>query len=180
MRTSTAAPTAPAAAVTSTVAPTAPAVTSTAAAPDSAGLVPDPGTSTAATRPLPDRARPVVLGLFRIVVSVLFLCHGAQGFGLLGGVDGHGMAVPFGQWPGWWASAIEVAGALLVLAGLYTRAAAIVLSGVMAYAYFTVHAPLGLLPLQNMGEPAALYSWVFLAIAVVGPGAFALDRLRRR
>ncbi|WP_344867365.1 DoxX family protein [Amycolatopsis ultiminotia] len=127
-----------------------------------------------------DRVRPVVLGLFRIVVSFLFLCHGAQGFGLLGGVDGHGMAVPFGLWPGWWACAIEVVGSLLVLSGRYTRVAALVLSGVMAYAYFTVHAPVGLLPLQNTGEPAALYSWVFLAIAVVGPGAFALDRLRRR
>lgn len=137
-------------------------------------------TTAAHTPALLDRARPLVLALFRIVVSLLFLFHGTQGFGLFGGVDGHGMAVPFGVWPGWWAGAIEVLGALLVLSGLYTRAAAIVLSGVMAYAYFTVHAPLGPLPMQNAGEPAALYSWIFLALAVTGPGAFALDRLRRR
>ncbi|WP_328612157.1 DoxX family protein [Amycolatopsis sp. NBC_00345] len=125
-----------------------------------------------------DHARPGVLAAFRVVVSFLFLCHGLQGFGLLGGIDGAGMAVPFGQWPGWWAGLIEVVGALFVLAGFATRPAAVLLSGTMAYAYFTVHAPTGLLPLHNMGEPAALYSWIFLLIAVFGPGSFALGRKR--
>ncbi|MBB1154042.1 DoxX family protein [Amycolatopsis dendrobii] len=136
--------------------------------------------TTEATKSLADRARPTVLALFRAVVSFLFLCHGLMGFGLFGGIDNAGGAVPFGQWPGYWASLIEVVGAIFVFAGLFTRVSATVLSGVMAYAYFTVHAPEGLLPLHNMGEPAALYAWVFLAIAVVGPGAAALDGLRRR
>ncbi|WP_245787141.1 DoxX family protein [Amycolatopsis saalfeldensis] len=126
-----------------------------------------------------EQGRPGVLAAFRVVVSFLFLCHGLQGFGLLGGIDGAGMAVPFGQWPGWWAGVIEVVGALFVLAGFAARPAAVLLSGTMAYAYFTVHAPAGLLPLHNMGEPAALYSWIFLLIAVVGPGSFALGRKRR-
>ncbi|MGV9300774.1 DoxX family protein [Amycolatopsis sp. NPDC003676] len=129
---------------------------------------------------LADRARPTVLALFRAVVSFLFLCHGLMGFGLFGGIDNAGGALPFGQWPGYWASLIEVIGAILVFAGLFTRISATVLSGVMAYAYFTVHAPEGLLPLHNMGEPAALFAWIFLTIAVVGPGAAALDNLRRR
>ncbi|MYW96835.1 DoxX family protein [Amycolatopsis rubida] len=137
-------------------------------------------TTTEATKSLADRARPIVLALFRAVVSFLFLCHGLMGFGLFGGIDNAGGAVPFGQWPGYWATLIEVVGALFVFAGLFTRVFATVLSGVMAYAYFTVHAPEGLLPLHNMGEPAALYAWVFLVIAVVGPGAAALDGLRRR
>jgi putative oxidoreductase len=126
-----------------------------------------------------DQARAGVLAAFRVVVSFLFLCHGLQGFGLLGGIDGAGMAMPFGQWPGWWAGLIEVVGALFVLAGFATRPAAVLLSGTMAYAYFTVHAPTGLLPLHNMGEPAALYSWIFLLIAVFGPGSFALGRRRQ-
>jgi putative oxidoreductase len=50
----------------------------------------------------------------------------------------------------------------------------------MAYAYFVVHQPLGLLPIQNNGELAAVYTWVFLLIAILGPGAFALDTMRRR
>jgi len=64
--------------------------------------------------------------------------------------------------------------------GLAARPAAILLSGVMAYAYFTEHAPMGLLPLQNMGELAALYSWIFLLFAAIGPGRFALDNLIKR
>ncbi|MGW7536900.1 DoxX family protein [Amycolatopsis sp. NPDC054798] len=136
--------------------------------------------TTEATQSLADRVRPTVLALFRAVVSFLFLCHGLMGFGLFGGIDNAGGAVPFGQWPGYWASLIEVVGAVFVFAGLFTRVSATVLSGVMAYAYFTVHAPEGLLPLHNMGEPSALYAWIFLTIAVVGPGAASLDQLRRR
>jgi putative oxidoreductase len=45
----------------------------------------------------------------------------------------------------------------------------------MAYAYFTVHQPMGLWPIQNLGEMAAMNAWVFLAIAVLGPGPWSLD-----
>ncbi|HWD01425.1 MAG TPA: DoxX family protein [Amycolatopsis sp.] len=143
--------------------------------------------TTTATRTQPtattksvDRVRPYVLAAFRVVTSALFLMHGLQGFGLFGGIDGHGAAVPLGSFPGFWASAIEVVGAALIMIGVATRPAAFVLSGVMAYAYFTVHAPMGLLPMQNLGEPAALYSWIFLTITVTGPGAFALSRKVRQ
>ncbi|RKT84544.1 putative oxidoreductase [Saccharopolyspora antimicrobica] len=123
-----------------------------------------------------DRARPIVLGLFRIVMGFLFLCHGLQGFGFFGGIDGAGLAMAFGEWPGWWASLIEVVGSACVLAGFGTRTAAFLLSGVMAYAYFVHHAPMALMPMHNGGEPAAMYSWVFLLLAAFGPGAFALRR----
>lgn len=79
---------------------------------------------------------------------------------------------------GWCAGVIQSVGAVLIAVGLFTRAAAFVLSGVMAFAYFTVHAPLGWNPLQNMGEPAALYSWIFLLLCVVGGGRYAVDALR--
>ncbi|MFE0022650.1 DoxX family protein [Amycolatopsis sp. NPDC059021] len=147
-------------------------------------IAPSAKTATAATterrRTQLSAPASAVLSAFRVVVGFLFLCHGVAGFGLLGGIDGNGAAVPLGQWPGWWATIIETAGALFVLAGLFTRQAAVLLSGTMAYAYFTVHAAEGLLPLHNMGEPAAMYSWIFLLIAAVGPGTFALDTLRRR
>ncbi|WP_410568008.1 DoxX family protein [Amycolatopsis sp. cmx-4-61] len=122
----------------------------------------------------------IVVGASRIVISFLFGFHGLQGFGFFGGIDGQGGGVPFGSFPGWWGSVLELAGALLLLFGLASRPAAILLSGMMAYAYFTVHAPMGLLPLQNMGEPAAVYSWVFLLLAAVGPGRFALDNVIKR
>ncbi|MEU4768695.1 DoxX family protein [Actinosynnema sp. NPDC023794] len=132
-------------------------------------------TTTAATRP-----NDLVLAAFRVVVSFLFGLHGLQGLGFLGGVDGQGAAVPFGSWPGWYGSVIELVGAVLVLVGLAARPAAFVLSGVMAYAYFTVHQPEALLPMHNMGELAAVYSWVFLLLAVLGPGAFTVQRALRR
>jgi putative oxidoreductase len=138
-------------------------------------------TQTAATRTeTKSPVTGVVVGASRIVISFLFGFHGLQGFGFFGGVDGQGGGVPFGSFPGWWGSLFELVGALLLLVGLASRPAAILLSGVMAYAYFTVHAPMGLLPLQNMGEPAAVYSWIFLLFAAIGPGRLALDNLIKR
>ena len=122
----------------------------------------------------------LVVSASRVVISFLFGFHGLQGFGFFGGIDGQGGGVPFGSFPGWWGSLFELVGAILLLIGLASRPAAVLLSGVMAYAYFTVHAPVGLLPLQNMGEPAAVYSWIFLLFAFVGPGTYAVDTLIRR
>jgi putative oxidoreductase len=134
-------------------------------------------TSTDRTAPL----APIVLSLVRIVVSFLWICHGLQGlFGLFGGIDGHGAAVTLSMGTGYWASVIEVVVGAIVLVGLATRPAAVLCSGVMAFAYFTVHVPLGLFPIENMGEEAALYSWIFLLIAVFGPGRLAVDALLRR
>ena len=140
------------------------------------------GSAPAATRaPVGQKARDAVLSAFRIVTSFLFALHGAQGlFGAFGGVDGNGGAVPMGIWPSWWGSAVELVAGGFVLLGLFSRVAAILCSGSMAYAYFVVHQPMGLLPLENMGEPAALYCWIFLLLAVVGPGSFALDTVLRR
>ncbi|MGF6940383.1 putative oxidoreductase [Streptomyces auratus] len=117
--------------------------------------------------------------LVRIVVGFLFSCHGAASlFGVLGGAVGtHGGTVPVGAWPGWWAAAIQLIGGVVVALGLFTRSAALICSGSMAYAYFAVHQPTGLLPIENNGEPAALYAWIFLLLATFGPGPWALERL---
>jgi putative oxidoreductase len=117
-----------------------------------------------------------VLSLLRIVAGFLFACHGAQTlFGAFGGVPGVPAGFPVGSWPMWWAGAIELVAGSLVMVGLFTRPAALLCSGAMAYAYFTVHLPMGLWPLQNLGEMAAMNAWVFLAIAVLGPGPWSLD-----
>lgn len=121
------------------------------------------------------------LSAVRIIVSFLLICHGAAKlFGAFGGVDDYGAAAPVGSWPTWWAGVIELGAGGLVLLGLLTRIAALLCSGAMAFAYFTVHQPQALLPLQNSGELAALFCWVFLLIAVLGPGPFALDRMLQR
>ncbi|MGW7006202.1 DoxX family protein [Streptomyces sp. NPDC054933] len=129
--------------------------------------------------PFTETAKPHVLALFRVVTGVIFASHGAASlFGILGGFAGaHGGTVPTGIWPYWYAAVIQLVGGALVALGLGTRVAALISSGSMAYAYFTVHAKMALWPLQNGGEAAALYSWVFLLIAFTGPGAWALDAL---
>ncbi|MDQ3785858.1 MAG: DoxX family protein [Actinomycetota bacterium] len=137
--------------------------------------------STSTANPVVGKLQAPVLAATRVVVSFLFILHGFVGlFGAFGGTDGMGGTVPFLSWPGWWASIIHLVAGAFVFVGLYTRPAALLCSGAMAYAYFVVHQPIALLPIPNGGEPAALFAWIFLLIGVLGPGAFALDRLRRR
>lgn len=124
----------------------------------------------------PARLSDLVTTLFRIVLGLLFAIHGASSlFGLFGGNRGSGEAIEVGTWPGWWAALIQFVGGALVMAGLGTRVAAIVCSGSMAYAYFVVHQPDALLPLNNGGELSALFCWSFLLIAALGPGKWSLD-----
>ncbi|MFJ5142569.1 DoxX family protein [Streptomyces sp. NPDC088707] len=126
-----------------------------------------------------DQSQPCALGLFRIVVGLLFACHGAASlFGVLGGAMGGG-TVPAGTWPSWYAAVIQLGAGGLVLFGLGTRTAAFLASGSMAYAYFKVHQPESLFPLQNGGETAALFCWAFVLLVFTGPGALALDGLFR-
>ncbi|MGW0858836.1 DoxX family protein [Streptomyces sp. NPDC002690] len=128
------------------------------------------------TRSPLEQAQPWALFLFRIVTGFLFACHGAASlFGVLGRTT-----TPVGAWPGWYAAVIQLVGGVLVVLGLGTRTAAFISSGSMAYAYFSVHQSHGPLPLQNDGEPSAVFCWVFLLLAFTGPGAAAVDRLLRR
>ncbi|MET9223337.1 DoxX family protein [Streptomyces sp. NPDC088197] len=120
-----------------------------------------------------DRAQPYALSLFRIVVGLLFTCHGvASLFGVLGTAE-----LSAGRWPGWYAALIQLVGGVLVLFGLATRPAALIGSGSMAFAYFDVHQHRGLLPIENGGEAAVFFCWTLLLIVFSGPGALALDRL---
>ncbi|WP_418956845.1 DoxX family protein [Streptomyces tritici] len=123
------------------------------------------------------RTQPYALGLFRIVVGLLFACHGAASlFGVLGGAPGGG-TVPTGLWPYWYAAVIQLVAGALVLLGVGTRSASFAASGSMAYAYFVAHQPEALFPLQNGGEASALFCWAFLLLVFTGPGALAVDGL---
>jgi len=112
--------------------------------------------------------------LMRIVVGLAFAQHGAQKlFGLLGGTDGGGGSVEMLSLMGL-AGAIELAGGLLVAAGLLTRLAALICSGQMAAAYFMAHAGRSFWPIENGGELAVLFCFVFLYIASRGGGPLSL------
>lgn len=124
--------------------------------------------------------RNAVMLAFRIVIGFLFFLHALTPFaGAWGGIDFKGSAAAPGSFM-WIVGVVVTIGAVLIALGLFFRPAAIILSGLMAAAYFMVHQPLGALPPGNYGEPAALFSWIFLLLAAVGPGAYALDALRKR
>jgi putative oxidoreductase len=125
-------------------------------------------------------AREITWNLLRIVGAFLFMQHGLQKlFGLLGGMGpegGRAAALTLM----WFAGVIEFGGGLLLLLGLLTRPVAFLASGEMAVAYFRSHAPDGFWPIQNRGELAALYCFLWLFFAAHGPGSFSLDRLLAR
>lgn len=122
----------------------------------------------------------VALTALRIASSFMLMTHGAQKlFGWLGGMGGSGATAQFPALP-WFAGVIEFFGGLLVLVGLFTRPVAFLISGELAVAYFMVHAPMGFWPVLNHGEPAALFSFIFLAISAFGAGPWSLDRMLRR
>lgn len=112
--------------------------------------------------------------LLRIVAGFLFAFHGAQK--LFGAFDGSVQA--FGSLR-WFAGVIELFGGLLIMIGLFTAIVAFIASGEMASAYFIAHQPRGGWPVENGGELAALYCFIFLSIAARGSGMLSVDRLRR-
>ncbi|MEU8983988.1 DoxX family protein [Streptomyces sp. NPDC048309] len=124
-------------------------------------------------------AQPYAIGLYRIVIGLLFAVHGAASiFGVLGGAAGtNGGTLDAGTWPGWYAAVIQLVGGALVLLGLGTRAAAFIASGSMAYAYFDVHQSAALWPIQNGGELSVLFCWTMLLLVFTGSGALGLDQL---
>ena len=77
------------------------------------------------------------------------------------------------------AGVIEFFGGILIAVGLFAPLAAFVASGQMAAAYFMAHAPQGVWPIENRGELAVLYCFLFLYLATRDAGPVSLDRLRR-
>ena len=121
---------------------------------------------------------PKLLSILRIVTALMFIEHGTQK--LLGfPAAGH----PMGALPLQFmvAGVLEIVGGLMVLLGWFTRPVAFILSGEMAVAYWTFHVPHGgLLPIQNFGESAALFCFVFLYLVFAGPGEWSLDTMQGR
>lgn len=108
-------------------------------------------------------------------MAILYTEHGLQlTFGMLGG-----HRVPLTTFLGV-GGAIELVGGLLLLLGAYTRIIAFLLCGQMATAFFKVHFPHGPNPLQNEGERAVLYCFVFLYLVFAGGGALSIDRAMGR
>jgi putative oxidoreductase len=117
---------------------------------------------------------PQTHALLRIVVGFLFVCHGTQK--LLG-------------WPIpmpaeylnpliYTAGAIELVGGALVMVGFFTGWAAFICSGQMAAAYWIGHGTKALFPIENQGELAVIYCFVFLFFSAHGAGIWSVDASR--
>lgn len=117
---------------------------------------------------------PTVLGILRIVTALLFIEHGTA---KLLDFPASEMNPPLLSLPGI-AGLLEIVGGALVLIGLWTRPVAFILSGQMAVAYWMAHAPQSFFPVNNGGDAAILFCFVFLYLVCAGPGAFALDNKR--
>jgi len=117
----------------------------------------------------------LVYAVMRIVIGMLFACHGAQKlFGALGGQSQ--LSSPLMGTAG----VIEFFGGVLVCIGLFAGYAAFLASGTMAVAYFMAHASGGFWPIVNRGEMAVLYCFIFLYIAAKGSGRLSVDALMRK
>ena len=117
----------------------------------------------------------IALSVLRIITALLFIQHGtAKVF------DVPNMTLPSDIMgiPTVAIGLLEMAGGLLVMLGLFTRPAALILAGEMAVAYFVAHASKDLYPVLNGGEPAILFCFIFLLFAATGPGPMSVDELR--
>ena len=116
-----------------------------------------------------------LLSVLRVVVGFLFVAHGTQKlFSFPAPAPGGPLDLTTLSGA---AGLIEIVGGTLIIAGLFTRVTAFVLSGEMAVAYFQVHAAKSFWPILNGGELAALYCFTFLFMSAAGGGRWSLDAL---
>lgn len=119
----------------------------------------------------------IMLSILRIVTGLLFLEHGLQKVTGFPPVADPTHVVQLNSMAGY-AGFIELGCGLLIAIGLFTRAAAFLASGTMAVAYWTVHAQMGLFPVNNMGDGAILYCFIFLYLVFAGAGPLSIDAVR--
>jgi putative oxidoreductase len=119
-------------------------------------------------------AEPWMRSVLRIVVGFTFSLHGFQKlFGMFGGLR-HGGHVHLFSLIGL-AGVLECFGGILLILGLFTVPVAFILSGEMAVAYLRSHFPRGFFPIQNGGELALVYCFIFLYLFTAGGGPISLD-----
>jgi putative oxidoreductase len=120
---------------------------------------------------------PLFLSVLRIMSGLLFLAHGTQKFLGFPGGERASSGWAFDN-PGAYAGVIELVTGVLIALGLFTRPAAFLASGTMAFAYFIGHAAQGFWPINNGGDAAILYCFLFLYFVFAGPGPLSLDARR--
>ena len=123
------------------------------------------------------RFQPLVLSIFRIITGLCLFQFGVAKifkFPVVAPFDKVEMFSLF-----WNAATIEfVFGGLLIL-GLFSRFAAFILCGEMAFAYFIQHFPRGFIPLLNGGQLAIMFCFACLYLCCAGGGPYGIDGMRK-
>jgi putative oxidoreductase len=120
-----------------------------------------------------------MLSIFRIVAASMFITAGTMKlFAYPPMPPGVPPITTFSQM--WLGGVLEAFGGLAILLGVFTRPVAFILAGEMAVAYFQFHAPNGVLPIVNQGQPAVLYCFLFLYLAFAGAGPWSIDAVIAR
>ena len=123
-----------------------------------------------------ERVRSVAVFLLRVVSGLLFLqAGGVKILDWFGGVPAQFGGHPHFLSQIWIGGVLELYGGAAILLGLLTQPVAFILCGEMAVAYFQFHQPSGFWPIQNHGEPAVLFCFIFLLFAAHGAGKWSLD-----
>ncbi len=122
--------------------------------------------------------KPVVLSIFRVVTALMLFQYGVAKllkFPIVPVLDKVQPLSLFGV-----AAMFElVFGGLLIL-GLFSRLAAFILCGEMAFAYFISHFPRGFYPIVNGGGLAIILCFSCLFLACAGGGPISLDAMMRK
>ena len=126
-----------------------------------------------------DPWKPQLLSALRIMAALVYWEHGTQKLlGFPANADGgHGPAFLTLIW---FAGVVELTSGALITVGLWTRIAAFVASGEMAFAYFIAHAPRGFFPALNGGDSAIVFCFLFLYLAAASAGPWSMDALLAR
>lgn len=120
------------------------------------------------------RSQPQMLGVLRIITALQFIEHGSQKlFNFPVSAEPHALTGLTTT-----AGILEFAGGILLALGLVTRPVAFLLAGEMAIAYFMAHFPRDFFPINNNGDTAISFCFIFLYLVFAGAGAFALDNRR--
>ena len=125
--------------------------------------------------------QPQVLSILRIMAGLLFLSSGLQKWFGFPVANPNFANITLISMIGI-AGLIETIGGVLVTVGLYTRAAAFIMSGEMAvaYWYYSNRPAKGLMPIQNGGTLEVLFCFVFLYLVFAGAGVWSLDAMLRK
>ncbi|HEU0161263.1 MAG TPA: DoxX family protein [Rhizomicrobium sp.] len=119
-----------------------------------------------------DRFSYQILGITRIVAGLLFLEHGTTKHLNFPAGNMHPPLASLGGAAG----VIEIITGVMIILGFFSRPAAFIASGTMAFAYWLAHAPRSPFPVHNGGDAAILFCFLFLYIAAAGPGAFSINK----